>query len=69
MAFDGTVTGNQSLQELEAALKQESLCTGCLTGSYPTDVSSGAEFQARRIEDRATAFGKEHVEGHVNQVG
>ncbi|MBI4533143.1 MAG: amidophosphoribosyltransferase [Candidatus Melainabacteria bacterium] len=59
----------QSLEELKAALKQESLCTGCLTGCYPTDVSSGAEFQARRMEDRRAISGKEHVKGHVNQVG
>ncbi len=42
----------QTLEGLQSALKQESLCTGCLTGEYPTDVSQAQDFEARRIQDR-----------------
>lgn len=37
---------------LQRALAQKALCTGCLTGKYPTDVSCGEDFQSRRILDR-----------------
>jgi len=44
----------QSLQGLKEALAQKSLCTGCLTKIYPTDVSHGEHFQERRSLDRTT---------------
>lgn len=42
----------QTVQGLKDALEQQSLCTGCLTESYPTDVNSGREFETRRLQDR-----------------
>jgi amidophosphoribosyltransferase len=42
----------QSIEGLKAALSQKQLCTGCLTGTYPTNVSFGAEFQRQRLKDR-----------------
>ncbi len=42
----------QSMEGLKNALNQRSLCTGCLTGQYPTDISSGQEFETRRLNDR-----------------
>jgi amidophosphoribosyltransferase len=42
----------QTVQGLKDALEQESLCTGCLTETYPTDVNSGREFESRRLQDR-----------------
>jgi amidophosphoribosyltransferase len=41
-----------SVEGLKAALQQKSLCTGCLTNEYPTDVSMGLEFEKARLEDR-----------------
>jgi hypothetical protein len=34
------------------ALAQKSLCAGCLTGKYPTDVSHGLLFEEQRCIDR-----------------
>lgn len=42
----------QTVDGLQRALSQKALCTGCLTGKYPTDVSCGEDFQSRRIIDR-----------------
>jgi amidophosphoribosyltransferase len=42
----------QTVDGLKKALEQKSLCTGCLTSSYPTDVSHGADFQSQRAIDR-----------------
>ncbi len=42
----------QTVQGLKTALNQQSLCTGCLTDTYPTDVNSGREFETRRLQDR-----------------
>jgi amidophosphoribosyltransferase len=43
----------QTLDGLKEAIGQPNLCTGCLTGEYPTDVRSGEDFQAMRLKDRA----------------
>jgi amidophosphoribosyltransferase len=43
----------QKIDGLRKALKQQSLCTGCLDQGYPTDVSDGEEFGERRQTDRA----------------
>jgi glutamine phosphoribosylpyrophosphate amidotransferase len=43
----------QTLDGLKEAIGQPNLCTGCLTGEYPTDVKSGEDFQAMRLKDRA----------------
>ncbi|MBS1957279.1 MAG: amidophosphoribosyltransferase [Cyanobacteria bacterium SZAS-4] len=42
----------QTVQGLKDALEQASLCTGCLTDTYPTDIDSGREFETRRLQDR-----------------
>jgi amidophosphoribosyltransferase len=42
----------QTVDGLKRALVQASVCTGCLTGNYPTDVSSGLEFEEKRLIDR-----------------
>jgi amidophosphoribosyltransferase len=42
----------QTVEGLQKALEQASLCTGCLTQKYPTDVSCGADFENRRTVDR-----------------
>lgn len=42
----------QTLEGLKRALKQESLCTGCLTGTYPTDISCADDFRMQRLKDR-----------------
>jgi amidophosphoribosyltransferase len=42
----------QTVEGLQKALEQRSLCTGCLTKQYPTDVSSGQEFESKRVIDR-----------------
>ena len=42
----------QTVDGLKAALKQKSLCTGCLTNTYPTAVDSAIEFETRRLQDR-----------------
>lgn len=48
----------QTLEGLRKALKQDSLCTGCLTGTYPTDISCAGDFQMQRLKDRKTLSGK-----------
>lgn len=42
----------QTIEGLKQALAQKSLCTGCLTGVYPTSVSEGIEFEKQRLIDR-----------------
>ncbi len=42
----------QTVDGLRKALRQKSICTGCLTGEYPTDVESGKHFATRRQLDR-----------------
>jgi len=42
----------QSIEGLKIALKQPSLCTGCLTGTYPTSVLAGKGFSDMREKDR-----------------
>lgn len=42
----------QTIDGLKEALGRSDLCTGCLTGTYPTDVSHGDDFEAMRIMDR-----------------
>jgi amidophosphoribosyltransferase len=50
----------QTIEGLEKALAQKSLCTGCLSNEYPTDLSSRNEFETRRLKDRNDAI-KEKV--------
>lgn len=47
----------QTVDGLKSALGQTSLCTGCLTGSYPTDIGSAVEFEANRQKDREKPLG------------
>lgn len=42
----------QTIEGLKTALAQKSLCTGCLTGEYPTSVADGTEFEQQRLLDR-----------------
>jgi amidophosphoribosyltransferase len=42
----------QTIEGLKKALEQESLCTGCLTGEYPTSVADGGAFEQQRLLDR-----------------
>jgi amidophosphoribosyltransferase len=42
----------QTVEGLKKALQQESICTGCLTDTYPTDVESGKLFGKQRLIDR-----------------
>jgi amidophosphoribosyltransferase len=42
----------QTVEGLKKALQQESICTGCLTNEYPTDVESGKLFGKQRLLDR-----------------
>ncbi len=42
----------QSLQGLQGALQSESLCTACLTGNYPTDITEGSAFSKQRVLER-----------------
>ncbi|HEY9791082.1 MAG TPA: amidophosphoribosyltransferase [Candidatus Obscuribacterales bacterium] len=42
----------QTVEGLQRALQQPSMCTGCLTSTYPTDVSHGEHFQTKRTIDR-----------------
>lgn len=45
----------QSHEDLQETLKGTSLCTGCLTGSYPYDIAGAAErFRARRDKARSS---------------
>lgn len=47
-----------TLDGLKMALGQRSLCVGCLTGEYPTDISAGQNFEAMRLKDRETPLKK-----------
>jgi amidophosphoribosyltransferase len=42
----------QTVEGLQQALNQRSMCTGCLTAAYPTDISHGADFESKRTIDR-----------------
>lgn len=42
----------QSLEGLKTALKSEQMCLACLTGEYPTDISSGEAFSKQRALER-----------------
>ena len=42
----------QTVEGLKKAIGARSLCTGCLTQEYPTDVSEGEDFQNKRTVDR-----------------
>jgi amidophosphoribosyltransferase len=47
LAADGVIY--QDIDGLKEALKQESLCTGCLTGKYPLDITAAAaRFEQQR---------------------
>ena len=48
----------QTIEGLRRALKKDTLCTGCLTGTYPTDVTCGSDFQSQRLKDRTTLIRK-----------
>jgi len=48
----------QTVDGLREALNHRSLCTGCLTGEYPTDVESGKSFEQNRLLDREKIPGK-----------
>jgi len=43
----------QSLEGLLGAIGEPNVCLGCLTGKYPTDVTSGQDFETMRLKDRA----------------
>jgi amidophosphoribosyltransferase len=45
----------QTLEGLLKAIGEANLCLGCLTGRYPTDVTSGQDFETMRLKDRAIA--------------
>lgn len=45
----------QTVEGLREALNQKSLCTGCLTQKYPTDIDAGREFESKRLQDRELA--------------
>jgi amidophosphoribosyltransferase len=45
----------QTLEGLQEAIGEKKLCLGCLTGKYPTDVTSGEAFETMRLKDRAAA--------------
>ncbi len=42
----------QNFEGLKAAIGKETICHGCLTGTYPTDITSGGDFTSRRVQDR-----------------
>lgn len=48
----------QTIEGLRKALNKGGLCTGCLTGTYPTDVTCGSDFQSQRLKDRTTLIRK-----------
>lgn len=48
----------QTVEGLKAALNQVSLCTGCLTRQYPTDIGSAQEFESNRQKDRQSGPAK-----------
>jgi amidophosphoribosyltransferase len=43
----------QTLEGLLEAIGEPNMCLGCLTGKYPTDVTSGQDFETMRLKDRA----------------
>jgi amidophosphoribosyltransferase len=43
----------QTLEGLVEAINEKRLCLGCLTAKYPTDITSGSEFENMRLKDRA----------------
>jgi amidophosphoribosyltransferase len=47
----------QTVEGLHEAIGRKTLCTGCLTGNYPTDVESGKHFEENRLIDRQTIAG------------
>lgn len=46
----------QTLEGLQEAIGEKKLCLGCLTGKYPTDVTSGEAFESMRLKDRAASI-------------
>ncbi|HEY9760572.1 MAG TPA: amidophosphoribosyltransferase [Oculatellaceae cyanobacterium] len=42
----------QTVEGLREALNNRTLCTGCVTGEYPTNVESGKAFEENRLLDR-----------------
>jgi amidophosphoribosyltransferase len=48
----------QTIDGLRKALSKDGLCTGCLSGIYPTDIASGDDFQSQRKKDRTTLIRK-----------
>ena len=42
----------QTIEGLKEALNESSLCTGCLTGKYPTSIEEGLDFERQRVQDR-----------------
>jgi amidophosphoribosyltransferase len=50
----------QTVEGLKKALQQESICTGCLTDTYPTDVESGKLFGKQRLIDRQDQVPAKH---------
>jgi len=42
----------QTVEGLKEALQQDSICAGCVTGIYPTDIESGKQFATKRLIDR-----------------
>ena len=50
----------QTVEGLTKALKQKTLCTGCLTGTYPSDVEGGKDFGRMRTQDRELTPVKKH---------
>ncbi len=42
----------QDIEGLKKALDEDSLCTGCLTGNYPTSIDEGLDFEKQRLLDR-----------------
>jgi amidophosphoribosyltransferase len=42
----------QTVEGLKEALQQNSICAGCVTGIYPTDIESGKQFATKRLIDR-----------------
>ncbi len=42
----------QTLQGLAEALQTKALCTACLSGEYPTDISDASRFETQRAQER-----------------
>lgn len=49
----------QTIEGLKEALNEKSLCTGCLTGEYPTSIKEGLDFEKQRVQDRKEQLSKE----------